>query len=90
MTTTKLNQAPPTARTAGSQQRMVRRLVKDWRAIAKKKEAFAKSANKHGRESAALRANGIASAFRYCATRLEYEMTPNGPDQRPGGDKEKV
>jgi hypothetical protein len=58
-------------------QRVVRRLVKDWKAIAKKKDAFAKSAHKEGRDMAAFRAMGIASAFRYCAGRLEYELTPN-------------
>ena len=65
-----------------SQQRMVRRLVKDWRAIAKKKDAFAKSAHKQGRDMAAFRAMGIASAFRYCAGRLEYEVTPNDQAHR--------
>ena len=58
--------------------RLVRRLVKDWQAIAKKKDAFAKVAHKEGRDVAAFRAMGIASAFRYCAGRLEYELTPNG------------
>jgi hypothetical protein len=53
----------------------IRRLVKDWKSIAKRKDAFAKSAHKQGQDKAAFRAMGIASAFRYCAGRLEYELT---------------
>ena len=67
---------------------VVRRLVKDWRGIAKKKESFAKSAYKQGRDMAAFRAMGIASAFRYCAMRVEYEMTPNDTLCREAGQKD--
>jgi hypothetical protein len=52
----------------------VKRLIKDWQAIANKKEAFGRQAHKVGREMAGFRALGIASAFRYCAGRLEYEL----------------
>ena len=68
-------------------QRVVRRLVKDWNDIAKKKDAFAKSATKQGRDMAAFRAMGIASAFRYCANRVEYELTPNAAMSDCAGGK---
>jgi hypothetical protein len=64
-------------RLVGSTKSGLAALVKSFKAIAKKKHALAKSAARKGQRFTFFRASGIASAFDYCAMRLEYELAAN-------------